>query len=153
MKYNIRIEDQIFSVEIVDINSRPVKVNVDGDTYEVWPETLKPEQKPSKTTQPPTDIAAESLPASKKSLPVISSEPVKTISPDQTKGLRAPIPGIIIKVTVQAGSAVEFGQELCVLEAMKMNNLIRAPRAGTIAVVHVSEGKHVKHGDLLMEFA
>jgi len=153
MKYIIRIEDQNYNVEVGDINSRPILVHVDGEAYEVWPETLVPEPKPPVSIPLSTGAAVEPTSAKTRQSPVVANEPEIKLSSDQTKTLRAPIPGIIIKVTVQAGAEVTYGQELCVLEAMKMNNLIRAPRAGTIAAVHVSEGKHVKHGDLLMEFA
>jgi len=153
MKYKIRIEDQIFNVGVGDINARPIQVTVDGETYEVWPEVGVAEQKPMEVATPPTNTVVESLSMNAKPIPTATNHPEIISSPDQKKALRAPIPGIIIKVTVQAGAEVVYGQELCVLEAMKMNNLIRAPRAGTIAAVHVSEGKHVKHGDLLMEFA
>jgi len=47
---------------------------------------------------------------------------------------------------------VEAGQDLCVLDAMKMNNRIRAPRAGVVAEVHVSAGQQVQYGDRLMTF-
>jgi biotin carboxyl carrier protein len=45
------------------------------------------------------------------------------------------------------------GDELCTLEAMKMKNVIRAPRAGTIASVKVAVGQHVKHHDVLVEYS
>jgi biotin carboxyl carrier protein len=48
---------------------------------------------------------------------------------------------------------VQIGDELCALEAMKMRNAIRATRAGRIATVHVAVGQHVKHQELLVEFA
>jgi biotin carboxyl carrier protein len=67
--------------------------------------------------------------------------------------VRAPIPGVIVALSVQPGVAVTFGQELCVLEAMKMENMIRAPRAGTIAAVRVTVGQHVKRQDVLVEYA
>ena len=45
------------------------------------------------------------------------------------------------------------GDEMCKLEAMKMNNSIRSNRTGTIGTIHVNVGQQVKHGDLLIEFA
>ena len=63
------------------------------------------------------------------------------------------MPGSIVSIAVQPGDRVEVGQDLCVLDAMKMNNRIRAPRAGTIAQVHVSLGQQVQYGDPLMTFA
>jgi biotin carboxyl carrier protein len=63
------------------------------------------------------------------------------------------MPGSIVSVAVQPGDQVELGQDLCVLDAMKMNNRIRAPRAGTIAQVHVGPGQQVQYGDPLVTFA
>jgi len=63
------------------------------------------------------------------------------------------MPGSIVSVAVQAGDQVEIGQDVCVLEAMKMNNRIRAPRAGTVAQVHIGPGQQVQHGDLLVTYA
>jgi biotin carboxyl carrier protein len=68
------------------------------------------------------------------------------------KGILAPLPGVIIAISVKPGDVVEHGQELCVIEAMKMKNVIRAARAGTIGAVHVTLNQHVKHHDVLLEF-
>jgi len=62
------------------------------------------------------------------------------------------MPGTIASIAVQPGDQVELGQDLCILDAMKMNNRVRAPCAGTIAQVHVSAGQQVQHGDLLVTF-
>jgi biotin carboxyl carrier protein len=67
--------------------------------------------------------------------------------------LRAPIPGVVVAVKVHPGDAVTLGQELLVLEAMKMRNAIRSSRDGQISVVHVSTGQTVNHNDPLIEFA
>jgi biotin carboxyl carrier protein len=67
--------------------------------------------------------------------------------------VKAPIPGLISRVFVTEGQAVQAGDPLCVLEAMKMENEIRAPRAGTVAVVAVVAGQAVGLNDLLAEIA
>jgi biotin carboxyl carrier protein len=64
--------------------------------------------------------------------------------------VRAPLPGRIVRVWVSAGDTVEAGAPLCSLDAMKMENEIRAARAGTIERVSVTAGAHVEHGDELM---
>jgi len=64
----------------------------------------------------------------------------------------APIPGVIFLITVEMGDEVLSGQELCVLEAMKMKNVIRAPRDGVIAEVLVSNGQQINQGDVLVKF-
>jgi biotin carboxyl carrier protein len=64
--------------------------------------------------------------------------------------LQAPIPGRLVKVLVKADDAVTAGQPLLVLEAMKMENELRAPRAGVVATVHVNEGAAVETGQALI---
>jgi biotin carboxyl carrier protein len=64
--------------------------------------------------------------------------------------IRAIIPGRVAAVRVVAGDAVEAGQSLLVVEAMKMQNELRAPRAGTVARVSVGEGQTIDNGDLLV---
>ncbi|MGE5359224.1 MAG: 5-oxoprolinase subunit PxpB [Bacteroidales bacterium] len=63
---------------------------------------------------------------------------------------KAPLPGKVIEIVVQAGDPVVRGQTLCVLEAMKMHNAIAAPRTGRIAAIHVKVGDPVSDGDVLV---
>jgi glutaconyl-CoA/methylmalonyl-CoA decarboxylase subunit gamma len=64
--------------------------------------------------------------------------------------LHAPIPGRLVKILVKAGDRVSAGQPLLVLEAMKMENEVRAPRAGTVKTVHAAEGVAVEASQLLV---
>ena len=64
----------------------------------------------------------------------------------------APLPGKVVKVSVQGGDAVERGATLVVLEAMKMELGVEAPRSGRIGEVAVSEGDHVLEGAVLVTF-
>lgn len=68
------------------------------------------------------------------------------------KELRAPMPGRVVRVLCAAGDAVESGQALVVVEAMKMENELRATAAATIAEVHVREGASVESRALLVTF-
>ena len=61
----------------------------------------------------------------------------------------APMPGRIVRVLAAAGDAVEAQQPVIVVEAMKMENELRAPRAGTVARIDVSEGSSVEAGAIL----
>jgi acetyl-CoA/propionyl-CoA carboxylase biotin carboxyl carrier protein len=62
----------------------------------------------------------------------------------------APMQGTIIEVLVAVGDAVEVGQAVCVLEAMKMENQVDAERAGTVTEVRVAAGENVGAGDILV---
>ncbi len=60
------------------------------------------------------------------------------------------MPGTILSVDVKVGQAVEPGQVVCVLEAMKMKNPIRAASTGTVTEIAVQPGQSVAYGDLLV---
>ena len=64
----------------------------------------------------------------------------------------SPVMGLVIKVNVEPGQAVEAGALMGVLEAMKMETNVTAPRAGTVKSVHVKPGDPVKVSELLVEF-
>jgi acetyl/propionyl-CoA carboxylase alpha subunit len=65
--------------------------------------------------------------------------------------LVAPMPGLVVRVNVQPGDAVVAGQALVVMEAMKMENELRAPSAGTVRTVLVQPGVAVEKGATLVE--
>jgi biotin carboxyl carrier protein len=65
--------------------------------------------------------------------------------------VKAPIPGLITRLLVEAGTQVEAGAPLLVLEAMKMENEIRAPRPGVVTLVNVKPGQTVMLGEVMVE--
>ena len=65
----------------------------------------------------------------------------------------APLPGVIKSIAVRTGQQVNPNDELCVIEAMKMDNIIRATRVGTIGTVYVVEGRQVAYGETMLDFA
>jgi len=64
--------------------------------------------------------------------------------------VKAAMPGKVVRVLAQPGEAVEAGQGLLILEAMKMQNELRSPRAGVVAAVRVQEGSTVTSGQVLV---
>lgn len=66
--------------------------------------------------------------------------------------LKAPMPGLVVRVEVEPGQAVVAGQGIVVLEAMKMENELRAAAAATVAAVRVVPGAAVEKGDVLVEY-
>lgn len=65
---------------------------------------------------------------------------------------RAPMPGLILSISVTAGQQVKKGDTLLVLEAMKMENAIKAPQDGTVSRVAVSQGQSVEKNQVLIQF-
>jgi biotin carboxyl carrier protein len=151
MKIKVKIDEEIFEVEINDLQARPILAFVDGQCVEVWPEESSAPAAPVIPTSlaegPAQAPAAPAAPAAPRR-PVTTDENV-----DKAKVVMAPIPGVIQKVTVCEGATVDTGQELVVLEAMKMKNIIRATRPGKIGTVLVVTGDHVKHGQVLLTYA
>ena len=107
------------------------KVTLNGRTYEVEVEAGKAMLLDEyEAIVPPVAAAAPAAPAV-----TGAGEPVN-----------APMPGNILRVNVKAGDAVKSGTVLCVLEAMKMENEIMAPKDGTVTQVLVSKGSTVDTG-------
>jgi propionyl-CoA carboxylase alpha chain len=71
---------------------------------------------------------------------------------DFAKSIISPMPGQIISINVQKGDKIVDGQELCVMEAMKMQNIIKSEVDGVIKSVHVKTGASVAVDELLIEF-
>lgn len=147
MKVKVKVQDQYYEVEILDLHSRPVIAIVDGTEFEIWPQDAGslPTAQLSKAERPAITGTAVSAPA--------PQSPIASAPALASKTLSAPIPGVVVAIKVHPGDKVTTGQELLVLEAMKMRNAIRSPRDAQIASVHVVTGQTVNHNDPLIEFA
>jgi biotin carboxyl carrier protein len=162
MIIKVKVDEHIYQVEINDLQQRPIIAVVDGEEFEIWPEGEPSKAKQMPAAQrpvpySPSNVGATTATQATFSPPTPESVNVLGVSQppqsDTLKVVRAPIPGVITAVNVNPGSEVSVGQQLCVLEAMKMNNSIRASRAGHIGVVHIVTGQHVRHHDILIEYA
>ena len=73
-------------------------------------------------------------------------------TPVSHQALNAPMPGLIVSLDVVAGDDVQLGQRLCALEAMKMENVLYAERAGKIKLVNCKKGDILSDGDKILEY-
>ena len=71
---------------------------------------------------------------------------------DTSKMLLSPMPGALVSVAVEIGQTVEPGQELAVVEAMKMQNVLRAENKGVIKSINASSGNNLEVDELILEF-
>jgi methylmalonyl-CoA carboxyltransferase small subunit len=122
-----------------------LKITVDGKIYEVEVEASEPEPAPVASPLPPVRLPATAMvppPAPAAAQPVA----------DEGKVCRSPISGTVVRVTAQPGQAMQVGDILLVLEAMKMETNITAPVAAKVARLGAAVGEAVKTGQVLVEF-
>ena len=130
----VKVGDRWYTVEVEDLSTSPVRVNVEGETFLVEVEGL-----PQARSE---DRAASAT----------GTTPPGTRSPRSTdKVIRSPMPGRIVAVTVKPGDTVSAGQEVAVVEAMKMEQSIRSPLDGVIKAVHVQPLQQVTGEQPLVE--
>lgn len=73
-------------------------------------------------------------------------------SANKLNSIKAPMPGLIVKINVAVGDSVKAGDAILVLEAMKMENIIKATGDATVSQVKVKKGDSVVKGQVLLEF-
>ncbi len=76
----------------------------------------------------------------------------KKEKPDLSKLIISPMPGLVVSVDVEVGQAVQEGEAVCIVEAMKMQNIIRAEANGTVKSVNVAGGDSVAADQIMIEF-
>jgi oxaloacetate decarboxylase alpha subunit/pyruvate carboxylase subunit B len=143
-------------------NTRMFKVFVDGDCFEVGVEEQggsprishvapAPEASPSPSPASGTSSPSTGTPAKGKTEPAPAKQETAKSMPSGDDGtpVTAPMPGMVIRYEKQVGEAVEEGETVVVIEAMKMENALPAPRSGTIAAIHFDTGDAVARDDVL----
>jgi propionyl-CoA carboxylase alpha chain len=83
--------------------------------------------------------------------PLYAHMPVKE-APDLSKYLLSPMPGLLREVAVTVGQAVKAGERLVVIEAMKMENILRAERDGVVKAIHAAPGASLAVDEIILEF-
>ena len=140
--YRITLDGRTFQVKVLDDPRQDeVRVEVDGEVFTVGVEPIVESVAP---------VIAESTPAPAPAAPAASTP---TPAATSEKTVTAPLPGVIKSILVRPGQQVHFNDELVVIEAMKMDNVIRAQRDGTIGTIFVTEGRQVAYGEPLLEYA
>ena len=123
------------------------KVTLNGRTYEVEVEAGKAMLLDEyEAIGPSAPAAPAAAPVAAAPVAAPAAAPAAAAAPVAGEAVTAPMPGNILKVNVTAGQAVKEGDLLVVLEAMKMENEIFAPKAGTVAQVLVQKGSTVDTG-------
>ena len=130
--YKFKINGNEYNVAINSVEGTNASVTVNGTDYQV-----ELENAPAAPVQ--------TAPAAVQTAPAASAAP-KPAASGAGKAVTSPLPGVIIAVKVNVGDSVKAGQEVAVLEAMKMENSIEATQAGTVTAIHVAKGDSVLEG-------
>jgi biotin carboxyl carrier protein len=139
-QYRITLEGHVFDVKVLDDPSlEQVRVQVDGEPFTVGVEAV------SSGSRAPREEMALDVPA-----PALPT-PAPTGAAQASGTLNAPLPGVIKSIAVRTGQKVARDDALLVIEAMKMDNVIRASCDGAVGVIHVAEGRQVAYGAPLLD--
>jgi len=155
-RYTIEVDGRRFEVDVEEAGEGRYGVAVGERRFEV---TLAGQQELGQAQVTPQMRSSAAPPATAASTPPrIATRPAlppataRTVGTGAGESLLAPMPGLILRVAVAAGAQVRRGQDIAVLEAMKMENVIRAPRDGVVAEVCVEAGQQVGHGAPIVRF-
>ena len=140
-RLRVRVGGNWYSVEVGDLDRSPVQVTVNGETFTIEVEGL-PGQSPARPRRGRTQTPG-----------ILVPPPASRVNPTSGDGnfIRSPMPGRVISILVRPGDRVSVGQEVCVVEAMKMEQSIRSPQNGVVKEIRVQPMDSVRTNDPLME--
>ena len=143
-QYKFKINGGEYEVTVNGIENNVADVQVNGKQYKV-----EIENAPKASPTAPVAAGAPAQAAAPAAAP--AAEPQASAGAGET--VTSPLPGVIIEVSVTVGQAVKAGQKVAVLEAMKMENEIQAPKDGKITAIHVSKGDSILEGANIVTIA
>lgn len=139
-----RINGQEYIVAVNKMDNEHAEVAVNGTGYKV--ELVNNDEEVTLSTRPAAKAPAATSAAPKPATPA----PTKPAGGGGAGSVKSPLPGIIIDVLVNEGDTVKKGQNVVMLEAMKMENAIQATQDGTVTGIHVAKGDSVLEGVALV---
>ncbi len=135
-RLRVRVNDEWYSVEVGDVYQSPVEVFVDGEPYLVELSSALDTDLPPRRARPQ---AKQALPG------------LRGVVEGDDRVVRCPLPGKVISVSVVKGQTVEPGDEICMLESMKMEQSVRMAQVGTIKNIKIKKDQSVNAGAPLIE--
>ena len=142
--YKFEINGKDYDVTIGEAEGKMLQVNVNGADYQV-------ELENAPASAPAAAAPAAAAPAAATPAPAAPAAPKAPAGAGEK--VNSPLPGVIVEVSVKEGQAVKSGQKVAVLEAMKMENEISAPKDGTITAIHVNKGDSILEGAPIVTIA
>ena len=145
-QYNFKINGNEYNVTINSVEGNVADVTVVA-SYKVELGTGSGIQvQPVQAAAQPVQTAAPAPAAAPAQAPAPAPAQAAPAASGAGKAVTSPLPGVIVEISVKVGDAVKAGQQVAVLEAMKMENAIEADHAGTVTAIHVNKGDSVLEG-------
>lgn len=148
--FRLTVNDKTYDVEIGDLGRSTIEVSVDGEKFSVSLESDAPEM--DRGPVPVISMAHNPIAPPSAAPSPKTKGPFSPSAAGDGKILTAPMPGVVLAVRVKVGDRVRRGEEVCLLESMKMELNILASADGVVRKVCVSVGQNVAHGAILVEF-
>lgn len=154
-QYNFKINGNEYNVTINSVEGNVADVTVVANyKVELGNGSAPISVQPAQTAAPAVQSAPAAVPASPAQAPAPAptpapapaAAPAAPAASGAGKPVTSPLPGVIVEISVKVGDSVKAGQQVAVLEAMKMENAIEADHAGTVTAVHVNKGDSVLEG-------
>jgi biotin carboxyl carrier protein len=156
-EYVMSVGGKEFHAGIKELTADYALVQVDGQEYKVLLKQLGSGQSVFSALARPLSTlpaaAAAAAPAREPSAVVTPPLPGAGGSQEGSGTVTAPLPGLVLDLLVREGDPVKAGQNLLVMEAMKMENQVQAPFDGTVKKVFVQKGANISEGDKLIEIS
>ncbi|MFH2102645.1 MAG: biotin/lipoyl-containing protein [Chloroflexota bacterium] len=143
--HRVRINDEIHEIDFISISGEPVySLLVDGKSYEA---VVYPEDDGLQVQMVGRQYQVQVEDEREKRLRAAGGG---SVGESSDYNLKAPMPGLVVSIAVTDGQLVEKNQVLLILESMKMQNELKSPRAGTVTRVRVKAGDSVEQKQLIL---
>ena len=152
-QYKFKINGNEYNVEINSFSGDSAVVTVNGIQYTVESGVAACTAAAATIAQAPAQPAAAPQAAPAPAPQAAQEAKPAPAAGGQGKPVTAPLPGVIIEISVKTGDTVKQGQQVAVLEAMKMENVIEATHDGTVTAINVNKGDSVLEGTPIVTIA
>ena len=136
-KLRVRIESQWYLVEVGDLGNDDVEVIIDDQKFSVNLRKDVTSELTSSVSEPPQNHLGTS----------------SATKSNSNKSFKTPMPGSVIDILVKVGDKIVAGQEICILESMKMQQTLKSDFEGIITEIVVSSGDQVLDGEELIKYS
>ena len=144
----VAVDDEQYVIEFLGISGTNIFVRVNGQPMDIQVSGIKP---PSKLRGPRYTISSSARLEVSETKRYIETNSLSTNHIADPRSITAPMTGRLSRISVKIGQNILANDEVCILEAMKMEQSIRSSIPGTVKEIHAEEGSTVSGGDIIVQ--